>query len=447
MRASSMLLFVAALAACAGDSSTGPGGTNPLAGYHATPPGPTWPGTAVAVTVSTYDTCLLMADGTPWCWGNTASVAWRIDDGIRSWDPSKTAGWYRDSICLANTTVGQVPGWPCNVFHPIRLGTKVLASVALPVNDGAPCGVDAAGAAYCWDQGPHLNINADSMTNGVAWCGQTLCLYAPQAVRGGQPIRDILLPCTLSTAGVPLCLGFNSFNLMGNRPINFHSDTLVAVIGAPASTALAVSPSGNFACSIATANSKAYCWGWNETSWGVGVDSTGNQIATPKPVASTLTFKSIATALWTACAIATAGPAYCWGDGRGGVLGWGGNGFSFAPVAVAGGHTFTSIIAGPAHFCALDGGGAAWCWGNNNSGELGVSRAPCDGATFCSSSPVQVSGGHTFTQLSAGPAQTCGVTTAHEVYCWGSTKYGRLGPAALGTDFSMVSTTPVKITP
>ena len=42
---------------------------------------------------------------------------------------------------------------------------------------------------------------------------------------------------------------------------------------------------------------------------------------------------------------------------------------------------------------------------------------------------------------------TGGVTTANEVYCWGSTKYGRLGPAALGTDFSMVSTTPVKITP
>src|SRR5207302_4543187 len=107
-------------------------------------------------------------------------------------------------------------------------------------------------------------------------------------------------------------------------------------------------------------------------------------------------------------------------------------------------HTFTAITAGAGHFCALDTGGAAWCWGNNYSGELGVDRAACDGAGLCASAPARVQGGLTFKQLSAGTSMTCGVTTGNEVYCWGATEYGRLGPAALTTTFV---SHPVKITP
>ena len=125
-----ILALGVALTACAHDSATAPGGSgNPLAGYLKQPPGPAWSGTATAVTVGERANCLLAPDGTPWCWGNMFGAGLRLDNGIRSTDPSRTAEWLADSICLANTAAGQLPGWPCNVFHPVRLGTKTFVTL------------------------------------------------------------------------------------------------------------------------------------------------------------------------------------------------------------------------------------------------------------------------------------------------------------------------------
>jgi alpha-tubulin suppressor-like RCC1 family protein len=59
---------------------------------------------------------------------------------------------------------------------------------------------------------------------------------------------------------------------------------------------------------------------------------------------------------------------------------------------------------------------------------------------------VQVQGGLAFKQLSAAAAATCGVTTAGDVYCWGMTEYGRLGPGPMPTVTPFIAQ-PVKITP
>ena len=44
---------------------------------------------------------------------------------------------------------------------------------------------------------------------------------------------------------------------------------------------------------------------------------------------------------------------------------------AFVPVPVSGGHTFTSLTAGGWHTCGLDGSGQAWCWGYEYDGQLG----------------------------------------------------------------------------
>jgi len=41
------------------------------------------------------------------------------------------------------------------------------------------------------------------------------------------------------------------------------------------------------------------------------------------------------------------------------------------PVAVSGGLSFTGLTAGDAHTCGLTISGTAYCWGSNGSGQLG----------------------------------------------------------------------------
>jgi alpha-tubulin suppressor-like RCC1 family protein len=83
------------------------------------------------------------------------------------------------------------------------------------------------------------------------------------------------------------------------------------------------------------------------------------------------------------------------------------------PVAVSGGHTWTSVTAGASHTCGLRDDGKAYCWGRGTDGSLGSTTADD------SAQPVEVTGGHEFRHLSAGNSYTCGVTTDDVAYCWG----------------------------
>lgn len=437
----------AILAVACSEGSTGPGSGG--VSIYPAPPGPQWNGQATAVTVGERANCLLATDGTPWCWGSTRGFGLRVDIGLRGVPQGYDANAIIDSVCFANKAVDSIAGWPCNVFHPMRVSTRTFVALHHAPWDSPLCGLDPAGAAYCWDQGSHLDIQADSSVNGFAYCGGTLCLFAPQRVHASQPLRqyegDMQGQCAVAVAGTVLCMGSNFKNLLGSRPTNFRSDTLVPVAGAPLSVAVAVAPSSESACAIATTG-KVFCWGDN--LWGqAGINVFGGQIATPTQVVSALSFTALAVSLTSACALSTAGQAYCWGDGRQGQIGWNATGWSTTPYPVSGGRTYTAITAGAGHFCALQSSGAVWCWGDNQLGQLGVPPTPgatCEGG-LCSSVPVQVQGGHTFKQISAGIGMTCGVTTSSEVYCWGWTQYGRLGPAQIG-EYGYIAT-PVKITP
>jgi len=155
-------------------------------------------------------------------------------------------------------------------------------------------------------------------------------------------------------------------------------------------------------------------------------------------VAGWLTFAAVSAGGAHACRVTTAGAAYCWGLNGSGQLGNGTTTNSPTPVAVSGGLTFTQVSAGAgsAYFtCGVTTAGAAYCWGYNGYGQLG------NGTTTTSSTPVAVAGGLTFAAVSAGLYQTCGVTTAGAAYCWGDNGGG--GERGNGTFTN--STTPVAV--
>lgn len=451
LSAAGATLLVSLAVACSSPDTTSPAvGPGSKVTVFDAPPGPAWNGTAAAVTVGTRANCLLNTDNTVWCWGNTRGIDLRIDIGLRNVPQSANGGTVIDSICVAKRTGGveNPVGWPCNVFKPIRLSARAFSSITLGMREEALCAIDAGGTPFCWDQAPLTTTTPDSVTSGglLQWCGTTLCLFSPQPMRTTQKLARFApnsTLCALSTASTVLCRGGNLKFLMGNRGINFVSDTLVPVLGAPAASAITASPDGYFGCAIASATSRVWCWG--ESLYGaVGNGSFSETVTSPTLTTSTLGFKALVSTLGGNCGLTTGGLAYCWGDGRVGQIGWNGFGWSTTPAAVSGNRVYTQITAGPAHVCALDATGAAWCWGDNAYGQLGTGRTACAGGfSFgCSSVPVAVQGGLTFKQIAAGIAHTCGVTTRNELYCWGWTNYGRLGLQPLVTEWIA---TPVKI--
>ena len=125
------------------------------------------------------------------------------------------------------------------------------------------------------------------------------------------------------------------------------------------------------------------------------------------------------------CARKKSGRVVCWGAAADGRLG------NRQPGGVAPGAVDVDPIVsgavelsvGWSHSCVVqDPGGSVWCWGSNESLRLGVMGG--------SGGPVEVTAlegvGAPFTQVSAGDAHTCAVSTVG-VGCWGENDDGQLG--------------------
>src|SRR3989442_8157506 len=146
----------------------------------------------------------------------------------------------------------------------------------------------------------------------------------------------------------------------------------------------------------------------------------------PVPVAPGVSFAAVtggAAHTWGATTGLSAA-AYCWGGNGSGQLGDGTKTNQLTPVLVQApaGVSFAAVTAGAAHTCGATAAGAAYCWGDNGFGQLG------DGTTTSQSSPVLVQAppGVSFAAVTAGVADTCGVTAARTPYCWGRNLEGQL---------------------
>jgi alpha-tubulin suppressor-like RCC1 family protein len=171
----------------------------------------------------------------------------------------------------------------------------------------------------------------------------------------------------------------------------------------------------------------ASCWGDNSTGT-LGDNSTVNS-SVPVPVytggvLAGVTLTQISVGSNFACALSSAGAAYCWGNNSSGQLGNGTITSSNVPVLVSGGLVFTQIDTGSTFACALTSAGAAYCWGNDGQDQLGNTTLLTN-----SNVPAAVTGGLAFTQISTGTSFVCGLTTAVPPvpYCWGKDNAGQIG--------------------
>ncbi len=356
-------------------------------------------------------TCGVTLGGAPFCWGNGASFP-------RTVSVSTLGG-----LTFASASIG----WT----HACLLSTQA--------------------AAYCWGANEYGEVGNAAYPSYAS----------PVAVTGGLSFAQISAgpeyTCGATTGGVAYCWGRNYLGELGigaaTGPescagIMPCSTSPIPATNLPAITS--VSAAGDHTCALASSG-QAYCWGRNDSGeLGIGT-TTGPELClgylscstAPAAVAGGHAFIALSAGGSFTCGLIENGAMYCWGFNVVGQLGSGtttgpeacgaGNDLpcSTRPVAVVGGLAFASFSVGVNHACGLTATGAAYCWGLNDAGQLGIGYAggpeSCFSNFACSTRPLGVVGGLTFSSITAGADYTCGITTSRETYCWGYNTSGQVG--------------------
>lgn len=347
--------------------------------------------------------------------------------------PTKTANeWSTGASSFSTNTPAGITLGPCNnlvySWGDNTRGQMGIASTVTPqdepvvaftdqewksisVGNVFSCGIKNDNKGFCWGQ----NVQ------GRLGDGTGSDRSVPTPVSGGFDWTKIsaggIHSCGIRSNGAAYCWGGNANGRMGDGTTT-GKDTPTLVSGG--FTWLDIS-AGHNTCGIRS-NGAAYCWGRNnfyQLGDGTQIDRT-----TPTLVSGGFTWKKVSasTGVGHSCGIRSNDEAYCWGSSALGRQGDGETTFNFTPTLVSGGFTWIDISAGRAHTCGVRSNGAAYCWGDASDGKLG------NGATSGSQlTPSPVSGGLTFTKISAGSDHSCGLTDAKDIYCWGSMVDGKLG--------------------
>lgn len=332
-----------------------------------------------SISAGGFHTCGVTVQGEGWCWGSN----WTGELGVGNADQ------------LVHRVPERVPG--TQQWQLIRAGT------------GSSCALTVAGSAWCWG----------ANYSGQLGDGSTTDRSSPVAVSGGFTFSSISTPqgqtCAVATGGAGYCWGENSYGKLGDGTRQRRL-TPSAVQGGLTFSDISTT-SFYFSCGLETGGGAA-CWGANFGGY-LGHD-TAYYNTSPYPVSGGHTFVQISAQYYRGCGLEASGNAYCWGFKRFHHAGKESSVPVLEPAPVA----FTSISEGGEHACGLTAQGDAWCWGANTDGQLGAGNIGTQNVEY---PPAKVSGGHTFTSVSAGEYQTCGLVANGDAYCWGSNYSGSLG--------------------
>ncbi len=279
------------------------------------------------------------------------------------------------------------------------------------------CALTPEGALKCWGWN----------TSGQLGDGTTTDKSTPVPVSGlssgvsavsGSPF----FTCAITSIGGVKCWGLNTYGNLGDGTTTSRL-TPVDVVGL-GSEVVALSTVQNHACAL-TSGGGVKCWG--ENAYGqLGDDTTTSPRTTPVDVTGLASGVSdISVGQYHTCVVTTAGGVKCWGYNFYGQLGDGTTSSPrLTPVDVVGLTSgVTRVFAGANHTCALLATGGLKCWGQNTYGKLG------DGTTTSPRvTPVDVVGlGSGVQAASLGSDQTCALTSAGSIQCWGRNHLGQLG--------------------
>ena len=341
------------------------------------------------------------------------------------------------AFCWGRRYPSGVAVYPTPTTTPLR---------SMQVGAFRACGLDTVGQARCsFDMVGRPEPRS---------CPMDMCVY-PLAHPRGEPYAMISMgyyhACALDRLGALFCWGEN-MNQLGiadsTPPSNTTRRTPPVVDPTPVQSGVAfrsISAGSLHSCAL-DSEGRAYCWG-RDYAGEAGSDSTMASCAaraprayaecplkSPTALSTSLRFTQISAGRDLSCGVATTTEVYCWGRNTRCQLGRCDLEKSAMPVRVPLPKAATAVSAGHQSACAITTDHHAYCWGDNHAGQLGAvlvgPRQLCTAGGQCAARPVLVDGDHRWQSISMGEMHACGVTTALAVYCWGSTKEGRLAGRA-----------------
>jgi alpha-tubulin suppressor-like RCC1 family protein len=365
-------------------------------------------------------TCAVTVSGRAYCWGR--NDAGQVGDG--------TTGNLRLTATPVDTTTG--------------LTTTNVAAISTGAQH--TCAVTTSGRAYCWGDNGAGQIG-DS-TSGTARLTPTAVVTTTGLTTSNvsQVVAGLYHTCARTTAGQAYCWGSNPDGRIGdNSTTNRLTPTAVSTSTGLTTTNVASLAAGwNNTCAVTTSG-RAYCWG-NDSNGQVGDNASGAGLSRLTPTAvntstglTTTNVARMAIGNLNACAITTAGQAYCWGANGNGEVGDNSTTQRLVPTPVdtTTGLTSTNVARislGQKFSCVITIAGRAYCWGADYTGALG------DGSTDVlrlTPTAVDTTTGLTTTNvasITAGQGHGCVTTTAGDAYCWGWNDDGELGDGTSGTN-------------
>ncbi len=214
-----------------------------------------------SVAGSLYGTCGRASDGAVHCWGRDA------------------VGMLGNPAAPTDTACGFPGIGPClHLPHPIAGG---VTFTTLTAGAWHYCGLDPAGAAFCWGSGASNQLSNYGDLEVCSYLSSLygLCATGPVTTWGGVDRLAAIAAggestCGIDSAGTGYCWGNNDYGQLGTRGGRLPA----AIEGGLAFRMIA--PGFSHSCGL-TVDSLAYCWGRNF----LGQLGNGTTIDSPVPVA------------------------------------------------------------------------------------------------------------------------------------------------------------------
>lgn len=342
--------------------------------------------------------CVLLKDGTLWCWGsNDSGQLGRGTKGGNDYRPAPVSV-IPSNLRVVGASLGLHFGCALtNTKHVYCWGTvaagggKISATSAGLQDDTIELSANGTGACarqqdgvYCWGENTSGDLGCDADAGLVPIdIGSPRLLYASKQV--AHVAVGLYATCLLLNDDNIRCYGSNEFGGLGDgNPVAKECNTSVTR-GSPSNhqTSLVMA---DFASCVQDENLRFFCWGANRAQSGLLWPTDPGQLwATPQelPIA---TYSSAVAIGWRhSCALTQKGEVTCWGQSdhaQTGIL-------SSTPVgarAIAGLSTVVQIAAYRHFSCALQKDGQVMCWGSNETGAVGPGAPKNDSAA-----PIAVS--------------------------------------------------------
>lgn len=347
-----------------------------------------------AIAADQAHTCALTAEGGVKCWGGNFDG--QLGDG---------------------TTVDRLT--------PVDVGGLISGVSAIEAGWYHTCALSTDGGLKCWGNNIFGQLGDGSFP---------FRLTAMDAVGLGSEINAIAAgqrhACALTFGGGIKCWGYNDFAQLGDGT---QTTSRIAVdVSGLGRGVIAIAPGASHTCAL-TSGGGVKCWGSNQSGQ-LGDGTTTERLTAVDVSGLGSGVSAIAAASSHTCALTAGGGVRCWGSNFMGLLGDGTTMNRLTPVDVSGlGTGVAAIAVGQSHSCALTTVGGVKCWGANFVGQLG------DDTTESRLTAVDVSGlSSGVTAIAAGPQQTCALTSAGGVKCWGNNRNGELGDGTTTTRLTAV---------